>query len=79
MMWVYHPNHDAKIVDFSEGERLLDSGWYDTPAAFSSKENENEIETKIEEISVEEDLQELRPLTPIDEGKQRRKSRSAQE
>ena len=36
--WVYHPLHPAKIVDNYEDYREhLTNGWYDTPAKFPPK------------------------------------------
>lgn len=36
MHYVYHPEFGRKLVETAEYERLLDEGWYDTPAKFPS-------------------------------------------
>lgn len=70
MMWVYHPKQDAKIVDFAEGERLLDSGWYDTPANFPSEKKE--IVNNMPEVNLDDhsDLREL-PVFGVNQPKRR--------
>ena len=34
--WIYHPQHQARIVGEQEYFKLLEEGWYDTPAKFPS-------------------------------------------
>jgi hypothetical protein len=38
MHFVYHPDHEAKIVSDEDYESHLDNGWFDTPAKFPLKE-----------------------------------------
>lgn len=57
MHYVYHPEHDAKVVDTQEYYTLLENGWYDTPAKFPSN---NPVE-EVKEIK-EEELTELTGL-----------------
>lgn len=37
--WVYHPNHEARIVSESEANILYREGWFDTPSKFQKAEN----------------------------------------
>lgn len=37
MHYIYHPDHVAKVVESSEYYKLLENGWYDSPAKFPSK------------------------------------------
>jgi hypothetical protein len=32
--WIYHPYHQAVVVESKEYERYLSDGWYDSPAKF---------------------------------------------
>ena len=34
MHYVYHPNESAKVVESTEYYKLLEEGWYDSPAKF---------------------------------------------
>lgn len=40
MHFVYHPDHEPRIVPTEEYQKYLDSGWYDTPAKFPSVREE---------------------------------------
>jgi len=53
MHFIYHPEHEAKIVDSVEFEKLLKKGWFDSPAKFPVKEEKIVVpyETKDEGLS----------------------------
>lgn len=35
LMWVYHPEQDAQIINHSELDGYLDKGWKESPAEFA--------------------------------------------
>jgi hypothetical protein len=37
--WVYHPEHEPKMIYAEEAEQYYKDGWYDTPAAFTPAED----------------------------------------
>lgn len=32
--WIYHPDHEPKIIDSDQFEEYEDKGWFDSPARF---------------------------------------------
>lgn len=65
MHYVYHPDHDPKIVISEEYHSYLSHGWYDTPAKFpksmqkirEKKENQIENHSVIRETSEQETIE----------------------
>lgn len=53
MHYVYHPDHAAKIVDTDEYYKLLEAGWFDTPAKFSAKKVEAEKAPEVAPTPIE--------------------------
>ncbi len=56
MHWIYHPEQEAKIVDSQAYYKLLEEGWYDTPAKFPSNLKEEEKEIVLEGLAGEESV-----------------------
>lgn len=53
--WVYHPKHPAQIVETDEYYKLLEGGWYDTPAKFPGHK-EQEPQESLENLEEFEQL-----------------------
>jgi hypothetical protein len=59
MHFVYHPEHEPRIVNSAEYQKLLANGWYDTPAKFPIAEVVEEpkaeaIQTEAAEVKTAE-------------------------
>ncbi len=49
MHYVFHPEHEAKVVDTQTYYGLLENGWYDSPGKFPSNVVAEVAEVKTDE------------------------------
>lgn len=55
MHYVYHPEHEPKVVTSEEYQSYLDNGWYDSPAKFPHrKKKKNEMADLEQELAQKE-------------------------
>ncbi len=59
MHYVYHPDHEAKVVDTQTYYKLLEDGWYDSPAKFPSAKTEQGLAAIVEEVEAPKEVLEV--------------------
>jgi hypothetical protein len=78
MHWIYHPQHDAKIVGEQEYFKLLEEGWYDSPAKFPTVNTQQGLGTaEVATAPLAEDVKQEETDVAIPEKKRGRPKKDA--